>query len=239
MSESTSWSDAIELLKPHVVKVHTPQASGTGYLIAHAKSKNLSGIATAAHVIAHAHQWEQPIRVEHFQSGQSLLVRHHERAVLLEQRHDTAAIVFDRQAMPLPSEPLPLIPEGYILKVGVEAGWLGFPQIAPNSLCFFSGRISCWQEESRAYLVDGVAINGVSGGPTFQLVADGVVVIGVVSAYLPNQTLSGTLPGLCVIRDVKQFQELIPKFKSLDEAKAEEPVVPQVEQPASEPKGGV
>jgi len=38
----------------------------------------------------------------------------------------------------------------------------------------------------RTYLVDGVAINGVSGGPVFYTATKGIEVIGSVSAYLPT-----------------------------------------------------
>jgi hypothetical protein len=43
------------------------------------------------------------------------------------------------------------------------------------------------------YLVDGVAINGVSGGPVFD---DRCHLAGLVSAYLPNRVAPNTtLPG--------------------------------------------
>jgi hypothetical protein len=90
-------------------------------------------------------------------------------------------------------------------------------------LCFFSGRTSCYLLDEHAYLIDGVAINGVSGGPTFYISSDGKIrVIGVLAAYMANRATGETLPGLSVVRDVTQFQQLIEQFKSIDEAKLKE-----------------
>jgi len=65
----------------------------------------------------------------------------------------------------LPEDLVPLRPIQNALPIGVEVGWLGYPAIGPWTLCFFRGNVSARQEAS--YLIDGVAINGVSGGPVF------------------------------------------------------------------------
>jgi hypothetical protein len=116
--------------------------------------------------------------------------------------------------------------------VANEIGWVGFPALSPTDLCFFSGRISAYIEAQRAYLVDGVAINGVSGGPAFwPAEKDAPHVIGVVSAYAPNRAQGETLPGLSIIRDVQQLQSLVKKFRTMDEAKeqATSPTAQQAE----------
>jgi hypothetical protein len=85
--------------------------------------------------------------------------------------------------------------------------------------------VSCWLSGQGAYLVDGVAINGVSGGPAFHVTGVEempVLIMGVVSAYVPNRATGETLPGLSVVRDVAQFHELAPTFASLDQAKSAE-----------------
>jgi hypothetical protein len=118
-----------------------------------------------------------------------------------------------------------VIPEGKIKKVGVELGWVGFPAVSPRSLCFFSGRVSARMRNDKTYLVDGVAINGVSGGPAFSCSGNAVELVGVVSAYIANRATGEILPGLAVVQDVHQFQVLAKQLKSLDEAatkKAEE-----------------
>jgi hypothetical protein len=220
-----TWSAAVEVIEPHVVRISTPDGSGTGFLISNAHTNAVCGVATAAHVVAHAHYWEEPIRIEHVSSGKSVVVRRQERAVLLDASRDTTAILFNRGELPLPADPLPLVPKDMFLKVGSKIGWLGFPAIPTASLCFFSGDISAWVQALAAYLVDGVAINGVSGGPAFYIhdTDPPIAIIGVVSAYVPNRATGEVLPGLSVVRDVSQFHELAPTFASLDEAKEVEP----------------
>jgi Trypsin-like peptidase domain len=225
------WHKAVEDIRPHVFRITTPRGSGTGFLVARQPGTGIIGIATAAHVIDHAHYWEQPIRIEHSASGASRLIRPADRAILLEEAKDTAAIVIEVGDLALPTETLPLGPEDMHLKVGNEIGWLGFPAVAASTLCFFSGRVSAWTAES--YLVDGVAINGVSGGPAFHLHDGGPILMGVMSAYIPNRATGETLPGLAVVRDVDQFHSLIKSLKSVDEAKEEE--APAAEPPPTPP----
>ena len=236
---SLTWQDAFQLVAPYVVKISTPRGSGTGFVFGYTGNRDFCGIATAAHVIEGSHGWEEPIRIQHHQSGKVTLTRPGERVVRLDEGIDTAAIVVRRGDFPLPEAVLDLIPSGKILRVGIEVGWLGFPALAPNSLCFFSGRTSCWLKDQGAYLVDGVAINGVSGGPAFHLVTDGTVqLIGVVSAYIPNRATGESLPGLSVVRHVSQFQQLLKAFQSLEEARDEETPPEQVREQTSPKEPG-
>ena len=222
VAKNITWYEALDIVRPHVVRISTPRGSGTGFLVTFSKTKSICGIATAAHVIDHAHYWEEPIRIDHIDSGESLLIREPQRAIFLDPSQDTAAILFAKNNLPFPTDTLPLAPEKMYLRVGNDIGWLGFPAISQAGLCFFGGRVSAWLQDREAYLVDGVAINGVSGGPAFHLAGDRVVIMGVVSAYIPNRATGEALPGLGMIRSVKQFHELAPTFKSLDEAKTKE-----------------
>lgn len=228
------WPEAIKAVRSHVFRISTPRGSGTGFLIANGKNDAICAVATAAHVVDHAHYWEEPIRIEHAESGVTKVLRPSHRAVFLDEAHDTAAILFHREAdLVLPADPLPMVPERSFVMVGNEIGWLGFPAIH-QGVCFFTGRVSAWISNEKAYLVDGVAINGVSGGPAFHLgtASDPVYLAGVVSAYIPNRATGEVLPGLSVIRDVAQFHSLAPTFASLDEAKqAESPAEPPPPQP--------
>lgn len=238
---NVSWATAIDLLRPHIVRISTPRCSGSGFLIARGASNSLCAVATAAHVVDTAHYWEEPVRLDHTVSKSSLVLHHDERAILLDEPHDTAVIMFDCGELGLPDTPFALAPQGKYLSVGYEAGWLGFPAIASADLCFFSGRVSAWLPAQKSYLVDGVAINGVSGGPAFCL-GDGeegaLVLMGVVSAYAPNRVTGETLPGLSVFRDVSQFHDLASKLATLDQAKqAESPK--QEEHPPSTLHEGV
>lgn len=215
------WNEAYETIAPYVVRIATPSGSGTGFLVSRTKG-TLIAIATAAHVVNHAHYWEQPIRIEHFATGKSILLRQSDRAVFLEEDRDTAAVVFDVGDLDLPSTPPLLSPEGKFLKVGYELAWVGFPAVASVNLCFFSGHVSAHREDEHTYLVDGVAINGVSGGPAFWNGGNRLSVIGVVTAYVPNRASGIVLPGLSIIRDVSQFHDITKKFESLDKARSEQ-----------------
>lgn len=220
--------EAIDTIRPHVFTISTPNGSGTGWLVSLSKNTSLCAVATAAHVVDYAHYWELPIRLMHIDSKQKLLLRPQDRAVHLESGLDTAAIVFDRNELELPEETLSLIEPGYYMKQGVEIGWLGFPAIYNAGLCFFSGRVSNYVEENNRYFVDGVAINGVSGGPAFRCITKRPELIGVVSAYIANRATGETLPGVAVVQDVIQFHDIAERFKTLDEAK-------ETESPPGEP----
>lgn len=93
-----------------------------------------------------------------------------------------------------PGDVVPLLPHPYVGAIGADLGWLGFPSVAWPQLCFFRGSLSGYLPTPVAYLVDGVAINGVSGGPAFN---DEGIVFGIVQSYLPNRLSDDmTLPGL-------------------------------------------
>lgn len=230
------WHRGVEQLTPHIVQIETPQGSGTGFFLARATTTPLCAFATAAHVVHQANYWEQPLRIRSVDSGETALLRPPDRAIFLEYSQDTAVVVFDPEKLSIPTEPFGLIDEGMILKVGVSIGWIGFPAIPGADLCFFTGAVSAWLDEPNAYFVDGVAINGVSGGPAFYCPGDDVKIIGVVSAYMPNRATGESLPGLAIVRHVTQLQEIAQRFQSLEEAKAEE--TRPVEAPPPPPAGG-
>lgn len=213
------WHEAIDAVRPHVFRITTPQGSGTGFLLRVAGERGLIAVATAAHVIDHAHFWEQPLRLEHVVTGHSTLLRHDERAIRLSYDTDTAAILFEGEIPGMPDAPLELVLRDRSLKQGVRVGWLGFPGVRLSTLCFFTGSISAYVKAEHSYLVDGVAINGVSGGPVFRLGHNGAELVGLVSAYMPNRATGESLPGLAVIRDVEDLHAAADKIQSFTEAK--------------------
>lgn len=219
------WHECIEAIAPHLVHISTPRGSGTGWLVSVSATTDLCAVATAAHVVDHAHYWEEPIRILHPHSGVSVLLRAADRAIHLDNSIDSAAIVIHRGELPLPTTTLPLTKSGYFIKPGVEIGWMGYPAMHQSNACFFSGRISHYDEPRKRYLVDGVAINGVSGGPTFRNVSEtpnSPELIGIVSAYMANRATGEALPGLAVIQDASQFYDIAERFRNLDEAKSSE-----------------
>jgi len=187
------------------------------------------GIATAAHVVDQSHDWGEPIRIHHAASGPPVLLPATHRAILLDEKKDTATIVLSSAGLSLPSlpslpdTPLDLVPPSGYLRIGVEIGWLGYPAAVSTALCFFRGTISAWLGDE--YLVDGVAINGVSGGPGFVVGTNSVpYLMGLVSAYIPNRARGETLPGLSVVRDLSHLHDTLQALKSLEEAKKKETV---------------
>lgn len=233
------WHETIEKLKPHIFSISTPNGSGTGWLVSLSSTSNICAIATAAHVIDYAHYWELPIRIYHGDSKNTLLLRPQDRAINIEASLDTAVIIFENHNLSLPTATLPLIEQDYYIKPGVEIGWLGYPAVYQGDVCFFSGRVSHYNESQKRYLVDGVAINGVSGGPVFICTSDNLNLIGVVSAYIANRATGETLPGVAVVQDVTQFHDVAERFRSIDEAKINESppseAKPKTESPSTKP----
>ncbi len=231
-----SWQQAVEAIAPHVIRISTPDHAGSGVLFALGAEGGILGFATAAHVLAHAHLWQQPIRIEQVATGWERLVQANERALVFDDDTDTAALVLLRDGAPLPTELLSMTPDGMVMRVGVEIGWVGYPGVSParDQLCFFSGRISAWLEAKHAYLVDGVAISGVSGGPAFFVGSHGQpILLGVMSAYLPNKTTGAPLPGLSLVQHIGQLEKVVKDLRELGKVPAAPLALPSA--PAQEP----
>jgi hypothetical protein len=222
--DPSAWAKALEKLQAYSFKISTPSGTGTGFLIKCGNVDNLYGVATAYHVIDHAHQWEEPIKLLHTASGNEVVLRHHlnqqDRFILCNQSQDIATILFINKELDLPKEELLLVPEDKNIKPGIPIGWVGYPAVAPNNFSFFTGSVSCFLPEQFAYLVDGVAINGVSGGPAFVATDDGIpFIMGVVSAYIPNRATGESLPGVCFVVGIHRFYDFIKTIKSVEEAR--------------------
>ncbi len=214
-----NWEQVVQKVTPYIFKIETPTGHGTGFLCLYNDTKTIYGIATALHVVEYANTWKQPIRLTHYSSSEQLFLKDPEHIIMTDGKTDSAVILFHKPAFELPSELIELLPLGTPLSIGNEVSWLGFPAIEPDTLCFFSGNISAWQAFRKAYLIDGVAINGVSGGPVMYLHStDGVKVVGIVSAYRANRAAGDTLPGLLYAQDVSHFHGVIHRIRSLDDA---------------------
>ena len=128
------------------------------------------------------------------------------------EAHDTGLIaVQTEEALAAETDLLPIPPKELMLAQGAEIAWMGFPGFVEPEPCFFHGYISGYLEKPSRYLVDGVAINGVSGGPAFDNRGQ---LIGLVSAYLPNMIRDNlTLPGVSMlvpINAIREFMENLP-----------------------------
>ena len=215
-----NWDQIVDKITPHIVKIETQSGHGTGFLSLYNEDQTFCGVATALHVVSYADKWQQPIRILHYSSGETVFLEENDRVIYTDWETDSAVILFKKNDIPfLPEDPINLLPSDSTISIGFEVGWLGFPSVAPYDLCFFSGNISAKQEYRKAYLIDGVAINGVSGGPVIHATeADGIQIVGTVSAYHANRVTGETLPGLLIAQDVSHFHEVASRIQSIDEA---------------------
>lgn len=230
------WDAIVEKVSPYVVKIETPRGHGTGFLCLYSRDKSFLGIATARHVVSFADDWQQPLRLHHYVSSTTTFLTEEHRTILSDKDSDSAVILFAPGELNLPEDTIPLIPISNPLAIGTEVGWLGFPGLASTTLCFFGGKVSARQEWRHAYLIDGVAINGVSGGPVMYLSpTEGVQIVGTISAYVSNRATGETLPGLSLARDVSHFHDTINLMKNLDEAKETKKAQAEQQKQSEEP----
>ena len=214
-----SWDQAVKSIAPHVVKIATPGGHGTGFLAFYNHDRSWCAIATAAHVVAHADEWQQPIRIEHQGSATPNFLAADKRVIMLDHNTDSAIVLFLKGDLELPEIPITLLPVETPCGIGMEVGWLGFPAIEPDTLCFFSGTVSAHLASRKAYMIDGVAIHGVSGGPVVHCTEDGEIqIVGSVSAYHANRATGEALPGLLKAQDISHFRDCSAYVQSIDEA---------------------
>ncbi len=218
------WNQIISKISPYIVKIDTPTGSGIGFLCVYSADKSLCGIATAYHVINDTDEWQQPLKIIHYSSKEVKLLKESDRFIFGDYKTDSAVILFSKGDLPFPEEVIELFPSEKPINIGNEVGWLGFPAIDPYTLCFFSGNISARKETRSAYLIDGVAINGVSGGPViYNTKGKNIHIIGVITAYQANRQRGDALPGLSIAQDVSYFHRVVNTLHSLEEAKKKKP----------------
>lgn len=231
-----NWEQVVQKVTPYIFKIETPAGNGTGFLFLCNDAKTWYGVATALHVVEYANTWKQPIRLIYHSSSKELFLKDSEYIIIPDWKTDSAVILFQKPDFELPNELIELIPLGTPLSIGNEVSWLGFPAIEPYTLCFFSGNISAWQDFRKAYLIDGVAINGVSGGPvTFLHSTDGAQIVGIVSAYRASRATGDALPGLLYAQDVSHFHGVLHKVRSLDDASKKKREIEQQQQNEKNP----
>jgi len=228
-----NWDKAITTITPHVVKIETPHGHGTGFLAFYNHNKSWCGIATAAHVVAHADEWQEPIRIRN--EGSPKFLKEEDRLIFIDRNTDSAVVLFLKGDFQLPEVPITLLPMDEPCSIGVDVGWLGYPAIEPYTLCFFDGTVSARQGARKAYLIDGVAIHGVSGGPVFHFPdSERVLIIGCISSYHANRVTGETLPGLSRAQDVSHFHETLGRIRSIDDARVKKQEFEQAQKAEAE-----
>ena len=216
LAPTLPWHLVCDKVRPYLFKIETPIGHGTGFLFGFNQNHRLAVIATAYHVVADVIAWRQPIKLHHETSGKMLYFEHGKTAVLGDERRDSAVIILTPpKEFTLPTNTPELLDASKFMKVGSPLGWMGYPSIAPSELCFFQGSVSARLAQANAYLLDGVAIHGVSGGPVF---SNSMRLAGIVSAYWSNNQPGGNFPGLLKVVDVAHLHEITNLIKDLDAA---------------------
>jgi hypothetical protein len=198
------WDEAVDRVAKSVFRLYAGSSGGTGFLVGLGRDRQsgdyYATLATAWHVLEGLPGTSDELEIVSvdrrtvFTSAADQVGFH----PIGDARYDTGLIIL-RTGSPIlqETELLPLFPYDSVLARGADIGWLGFPGITEPELCFFHGHISGYLNDPPTYLVDGVAINGVSGGPAFDNRAH---IIGLVSAYVPNRVDERTtLPGLMTL----------------------------------------
>lgn len=196
------WEQLIPAIEPLVYQVRAGAALGTAFVISvtgEADGGRHSMLVTAWHVVKDVVRTEEPLDL--VRSDGTLVSTLTTGSVAIypvgPPQCDTALILVPTRQPLVDSKTLLPLPLETMLPRGADLGWLGFPGLVYPELCFFRGVVSGYQEKPPIYLVDGVAINGVSGGPAFDRTG---LLVGFVSAYVPNQVDHGTtLPGLMIV----------------------------------------
>ena len=204
------WHEIIEEVKPHVVRITTPDSCGTGFFVT--QSRERFGIATASHVIEDAFKKRQPIKIHHKNLQEPIALTPNNRWISTHKELDSAMIEGewnDAMREALPDTPPKSLDHGLGVFPGGAVGWLGFPWGMEDGPFFFSGHISLTTESirRRKYFIDGVGIKGVSGGPAFSDFDSGIHILGSVTAYHSGK---GEITGLMVADDCSHWQAAYP-----------------------------
>ena len=210
-----SWDKVVDLVTPLVFRVYAGESAGTAFVISVSNQPHEIGhgaiLATASHVLAASIDTAEKVQ---FVSADKRNVFNSDVdeirvQTLGHEAHDTMLIMLkSRNPILNQADLMPMLPFKSMLARGADVGILGFPGLVEPELCFFHGYVSGYILDPPIYLIDGVAINGVSGGPVFD---DRAHIIGLVSAYIPNRIdTQTTLPGLMAlvpINTIRYFME--------------------------------
>lgn len=228
------WVRIANTIRDCVVLIETPSVRGTGFVVKPLPGSKHQAVITAHHVIDHALNWREPIKIRHFPSNKQAFLSINAYEITPNPTRDQALIQFSAKELPLPRNDVEILMADTRLNEGVHIGWLGFPVVAPLNLCFFAGHISTWLDHEEAYLVDGVAINGVSGGPAFYEDEGGKIwIIGLITEYRPNLANGNILPGVSLIRSTNPLMQFYKTLqKQLESAKVQDI-------PKAESQGGI
>ena len=98
-----NWDDVVNKVTPHIVKIETPQGSGTGFLVYYNENKSWCAIATAYHVVSNADNWQQPIKIHNHDFSKTAFLTVEQRAILTDYKSDSSVIIFESSQLQLTS----------------------------------------------------------------------------------------------------------------------------------------
>ena len=200
--KSKPWHMVVDQVMRTVFRLNTAENAGTCFLVSLGTdtqtSQTFAMFATAWHVLENLQGSSPEIEIISADKSKIFSSKTRKTAFFRMGTTSDAALIMIEVGPELTQENLlPIMPFKDQLARGAEIGWLGFPGLFNAEPCFFLGVISGYLNDPPTYLVDGVAVNGVSGGPAFD---DRAHLIGLVSAYIPNKVNeTTTLPGLLAL----------------------------------------
>lgn len=214
------WHQGVEKMLKNLVKIQTLGGGyGSGFIIPKpSKAPGNLCVLTAFHVIKKAHETGATIEIELADKSKKITLPSLARSVFVANDRDQAIICFNGPTDFETLHTVTFLSKDRHYKPGVELGWLGFPglEISQNVPCFLSGRISAYLPDKEAYLIDGVSIHGLSGGPVFVCDEKDVVVAGIVTNYYPNNVNNQSWPGLAMFRTINPLMKLYDEQKKKD-----------------------
>jgi Trypsin-like peptidase domain len=207
------WYEVAERVGRATFRLYTDKSMGTGFLLLAGSrpEQHIAVLATAYHVVDDV-VTGTTMRVCD-QTGREVVRSAEGNIAITEIGNDLdCALLIVTSKTRLFSEDLllPILPTDAQLRRGAEIGWMGYPGIVEPELCFFQGHVAGMLRDPPVYLVDGIAINGVSGGPVFD---NRCHLVGLVSAYLPNKVADNlTLPGVSWMVPINFIYAWVTKF---------------------------
>jgi hypothetical protein len=135
-----SWDEAVKIVTPHVVRIETPTGWGTGFLAFYNHDSSWCGIATAAHVVSHADEWQELIKIRNAASPNPRFLKSEDRVIFVDYRTDSAVVLFLKSDLQLPQSPIALMQWASRAASGpILAGWV-FPTWNPTYFAFSPAR---------------------------------------------------------------------------------------------------
>ena len=214
------WHVAVGQMMRNLVKISTLGGGyGSGIVIPPpAKAPGNLCVLTAFHVIASAYNTGATMEIMRADQERAIRLPSLSRSIFVAKDRDQAIICFNGPKDFESLHELTFLSRDRHYNPGVELGWLGFPnlEISRNVPCFLSGRVSAYLEDKEAYLIDGVSIHGLSGGPVFYCAEDKAVVAGIVTNYYPNEVNQQPWPGLALFRTINPLMQLYDEQEKRD-----------------------